>query len=165
MLRAVREKEIHVPKHKLLNRLRGLQHTPDKHANNQKGRIAGSAFLVLVRHGDVGSSSCISWGRGNTCNCPCASLRCSGRGGRGDIDGEDPAVWCACGRRVQQFCVHAEDRWSTGGGDTGLDDLVGFGDMRAGPGKGLPGVSACVYVQVLTLSFEIAILFLRWPWR
>ncbi|CAE7669329.1 unnamed protein product [Symbiodinium sp. CCMP2592] len=37
-----------------------------------------------------------------------------GRGGRGDLDGED--------------------RWSTGGGDTGLDDLVGFGDMRGGAG-------------------------------
>ena len=71
----------------------------------------------------------------------------------------------ACGRRVQQLCVHAEDRWSTGGGDTGLDDLVGFGDMRGGPGKGLPWISACAYVQVPVLRFEITIALLRRPWR
>ena len=49
--------------------------------------------------------------------------------------------------------------------NTGLDDLVGFGDMRGGPGKGLPWISACAYVQVPVLRIEITIALLRRPWR
>ncbi|CAE7709195.1 unnamed protein product [Symbiodinium sp. CCMP2456] len=39
------------------------------------------------------------------------------------------------GETLMERTGHVGDRWSTGGGDTGLDDLVGFGDMRAG-GRG-----------------------------
>ena len=42
---------------------------------------------------------------------------------------------------VEQRFFPLQDAWSTGGADTGLDDLVGFGEMRTGTGWGSESAS------------------------